>query len=227
MRSTIRLFMAAILFIAAAGLVSAQDPAPAPPAPEVAKPAELPPLPVADPNAQAVAPAPTADQTAPPVEPALTLGPDALAVETAAPATVEQPVAEKPVATTTKRVTKKTATKPVAKPETKPETQSAESFKEAAPAAGTADTTASLPPPQAPAASVKSIAPAPAAADTVAVEESKSQTTMGIGGWLLAGIAIAGLAVIISKIRSRRTKKRTSIVDFTTISPELKGPASL
>ena len=225
MRSTIRLFMAAILFIAAAGLVSAQDPAPAPPAPDVAKPAELPPLPIAEPNAPAVAPAPTADQTAPPVEPALTLGPDALAVETAAPATVEQPQAEKPVATTTKRVTKKTATKPAAKPEI----QSAESYKEAAPAAGTAaaDTTASLPPPQAPAPSLKSIAPAPAAANTVAVEESKSQTTMGIGGWLLAGIAVAGLAVIIAKIRSRRTKKRTSIVDFTTVSPELKGPASL
>jgi hypothetical protein len=108
----------------------------------------------------------------------------------------------------------------------KPETQ-AESFKDAAPAAGTAaaDTTASLPPPQPPAASVKSIAPA--AANTVAVEESKSQTTMGVGGWLLAGMAIAGLAVIISRIRSRRTKKRTSIVDFTTVSPELKGPASL
>ncbi len=223
MRSTIRLFMAAILFIAAAGVVSAQDPAPPPPAPDVAKPAELPPLPVADPNAQAVARAPTADQTAPPVEPALTLGPEALAVETAAPATVEQPQAEKPVATTTRRVTKKTATKPVARPEI----EAAGSLKEAAPAAGTAaaNTTASLPPPQAPAASLKSIAPA--AANTVAVEETKSQTTMGIGGWLLAGMAIAGLAVIISKIRSRRTKKRTSIVDFTTISPELKGPASL
>lgn len=226
MRSTIRLFMAAILFIAAAGLVSAQDPAPAPPAPDVAKPAELPPLPIAEPNAPAVVSAPTADQTEPLVEPALTLGPTALAVETAAPATVDPPVAEKPVATTTKRVTKKTATKPAAKPEI----QSAESFKEAAPAAGTAaaDTTASLPPPQAPAASLKSIAPA--AANTVAVEESKSQTTMGLGGWLLAGMAIAGLAVIISKIRSRRTKKRTSIVDFTTVSPELKpavGPVSM
>ena len=226
MRSTVRLFMAAILFIAAAGLVSAQDPAPAPPAPDVAKPAELPPLPIADPNAQAVAPAPTADQTAPPVEPALTLGPSALAVETAAPATVDAPQAEKPVATTTRRVTKKTATKPVVKHEI----QTSESFKEAAPAAGTAgaDTTTSLPPPQAPAASLKSIAPA--AANTVAVEESKSQTAMGLGGWLLAGMAIAGLAVIISRIRSRRTKKRTSIVDFTTVSPDLKpgmGPASL
>jgi hypothetical protein len=225
MRSTIRLFMAAILFIAAAGLVSAQDPAPAPPAPDVAKPAELPPLPIADPNAQAVAPAPTADQAAPLGEPALTLGPTALTVETAAPATVDQPPAEKPVATTARRVTKKTATKPAAKPEIQ-----AETFKDAAPAAGTtaAGTTASLPPPKAPATSLKSIAPA--AANTVAVEESKSQTTMGLGGWLLAGIAVAGLAVVISKIRSRRTKKRTSIVDFTTVSPELKpavGPVSM
>ena len=210
MRSTIRLFMAAILFIAAAGVVSAQDPAPPPPAPDVAKPAELPPLPIAEPMA-------------PLVEPALTLGPTALAVETAAPTAVDPPAAEKPVATTTKRVTKKTATKSVAKPEI----EATDSFKEAAPAAGTAaaDKTASLPSPQAPAASLKSIAPA--AANTVAVEETKSQTTMGIGGWLLAGMAIAGLAVIISKIRSRRTKKQTSIVDFTTITPELKGPASL
>jgi len=211
MRSTIRLFMAAILFIAAAGVVSAQDPA-APPGPDVAKPAELPPLPIAEPMA-------------PLVEPALTLGPTALAVETAAPTTVDPPAAEKPVVTTTKRVTKKTATKPVAKPEI----QTSESYKDAAPAAGTAaaDKTASLPPPQAPAASVKTIAPSQPAANTVAVEETKSQATMGIGGWLLAGMALAGLAVIISKVRSRRTKKRTSIVDFTAVSPELKGPASL
>ena len=211
MRSTIRLFMAAILFIAAAGVVSAQDPA-APPGPDVAKPAELPPLPIAEPMA-------------PLVEPALTLGPTALAVETAAPTTVDPPAAEKPVVTTTKRVTKKTATKSVAKPEI----EATDSFKEAAPAAGTAaaDKTASLPPPQAPAASVKTIAPSQPAANTVAVEETKSQTTMGIGGWLLAGMALAGLAVIISKVRSRRTKKRTSIVDFTAVSPELKGPASL
>jgi hypothetical protein len=138
---------------------------------------------------------------------------------------VEQPGAEKPV-TTTKRVAKKTATKPVAKPEI----QTTEAFKKAAPAAGTAaaDTTASLPPPQAPAASLKSIAPA--AANTVAVEESKSQTTMGIGGWLLAGMAVAGLAGIITMVRRRKTKKRSSIVDFTTVSPELKpavGPVSL
>jgi len=203
--------MAAILFIAAAGVVSAQDPA-APPGPDVAKPAELPPLPIAEPMA-------------PLVEPALTLGPTALAVETAAPTAVDPPAAEKPVATTTKRVTKKTATKSVAKPEI----EATDSFKEAAPAAGTAaaDKTASLPPPQAPAASVKTIAPSQPAANTVAVEETKSQTTMGIGGWLLAGMALAGLAVIISKVRSRRTKKRTSIVDFTAVSPELKGPASL
>jgi hypothetical protein len=45
---------------------------------------------------------------------------------------------------------------------------------------------------------------------------------MGIGGWFLAGIALVALAGIISMIRRRKTKTETAIVDFTTISPELK-----
>jgi outer membrane biosynthesis protein TonB len=213
MRPTIRLFMAAILFTAVAGVASAQDAsaAPPPPAPDVAQPvAELPTIPFAEPNPPAV-------------EPALTLGQDALTVEPAPPATVDPLVAEKPVTTTTKRVTtKKTARKPAAKAEI----QVSESLQVTAPAASTApaDTAANPPPPNAAAstAPLKSIAPPQPAADTVAVEETKFQTTMGIGGWLLAGIAVAALAGIITLLRRRQTKRRTSIVDFTTVSPKLK-----
>src|ERR1700674_201870 len=107
MRSTFRLFMAAILFTAVAGVVSAQDASAAPPpaAPDVVKPVDqLPPIPIAAPNAPAVEPALTVDQSALTVEP------------TARPAG-EPPAAEKPVTTTVKRVTtKKTAKKPAESP---------------------------------------------------------------------------------------------------------------
>jgi outer membrane biosynthesis protein TonB len=225
MRSTIRLFMAAILFTALAGVVSAQDPAPPPPAPDVAEPVVLLPLPIAEPNPTAVEPAITADPNAPPVEPALTLGQTTLTVEPVSPATAEAPAVEveKPVVTTTtKRVTKKTATKPAAVPEV----QMNESLKESAPSASTApaDTTAN--PPAPPAASIeplKSIAPVPpSVALNSTSEETKSVNRMGIGGWLMAGVVIAGLFAGITLFRRRRTLKRKSIVDFTTEGKDLK-----
>jgi hypothetical protein len=48
------------------------------------------------------------------------------------------------------------------------------------------------------------------------------QNSMGMGAWFIAGIALVLLAGIISMIRRRKTKTETAIVDFTTISPELK-----
>jgi cytoskeletal protein RodZ len=213
MRSTFRLFMAAILFTAVAGVVSAQDASAAPPptAPDVVKPVDqLPPIPIAEPVAPAIEPAQTIDQSA-------------LAVEPVAPATVEPPAAEKPVTTTVKRVaTKKTAKKPAENPAI----PASEAVKAAPAAASTAvDTTANMPPPNAAAntAPLKSIAPPPPPANPVAVEETKSQTTMGLGGWLLAGIAVAALFGIITLIRRRRTQRRTSIVDLSPVLPELEA----
>lgn len=206
MRSTSRLFLAAILFIVAAGIASAQDASAAPPpaAPDAVKPVdELQPIPFAGPNTI-------------PVEPGLTVDPSVMAVEPVvaepiAAAPVEAPVAEKPVATTVTRVTKKTSRKPV---------QASEPIKPAAPAVVPAVVeTADLPAAPAPIAPpLKSIEPPPAAANTTAVdplEATKSQTRMGIGGWFLAGIVIVALFGMISLIRRRKSRSRASIPDFT------------
>jgi uncharacterized membrane protein len=48
------------------------------------------------------------------------------------------------------------------------------------------------------------------------------QNSMGMGAWFLAGVALVLLAGIISMIVRRKAKTETAIVDFTTISPELK-----
>ena len=45
---------------------------------------------------------------------------------------------------------------------------------------------------------------------------------MGVGGWLLAGVVIMALVGIITLIRRRKTRSRTSIVDFTNPSLNLK-----
>ena len=76
MRSTCRLFLAAVLFIVAAGVARAQDSAAPPPvapeavvAPVPVPDAQLPAIPIVDPNAPAVEPARTIDQSALAVEP--------------------------------------------------------------------------------------------------------------------------------------------------------------
>jgi outer membrane biosynthesis protein TonB len=218
MRSTSRLFMAAVLFIVAAGVARAQDSAAPPPvAPEaVVAPAPLPAIPIVDPNAPAV-------------EPALTIDHSALAVEPVAVPAVEPPAAvvEKPeVTTTTRRVTKKTVKKPAEKP-------AIEVSEVAKPAAATAsvaavDTSANPPPPNAAASSepAKSVVPPPPAAAPVAVETQTEETAsgrkMGVGGWLLAGLGVATLFALITLYRRRRSTKKTSIPDFTA-SQDLKS----
>jgi hypothetical protein len=219
MRSTCRLFMAAILFIAVAGFARAQDSASPPPvAPDavVSPPAELPVIPFANPEP-------------PPVEPALTIDQSALAVEPVAPATVEPvaaPTAEKAaVTTTTKRVAKKTSKKPAEKPAV----EVGESLKPGAAAASVAvtDTTSNPPPPNAAAsvAQAKSTEPlAPAAGPAVKplTEETTSSRTMGVGGWLLGGLAVAALFIGITFLRRRKTRKPTSIVQLADLSMDLE-----
>jgi outer membrane biosynthesis protein TonB len=213
MRSTCRLFLAAILFTVVAGFVSAQDPSEAPPPqppPVVTEPvAELPVIPAAEPEVPAVEPALTADQTAPPVEPVV-------------PAIVEAPAevpAAPPAVTTVKRVTKKTAKKPAV--------VLSESLEAATPVASTAAVDTPATPPLDAAAStapLKSIAPPLPSVQAAAVEgseETESEYTMGIGGWLIAGLVVAGLFGAITLFRRRQTLKRTSIVDLKTITPEL------
>jgi hypothetical protein len=59
----------------------------------------------------------------------------------------------------------------------------------------------------------QSASPAPPAA----------QNSMGMGAWFMAGIAVIVLASIISMIRRRKMEEtQTAMVDFTTVSPELK-----
>ena len=217
MRSTFRLFLAVILFTAVAGFASAQDASAAPPPapPEVVKPVDaLPVISVAVPIAPAVEPAPalTADQSAPAVEPA-------------APVPVVPPEAINPVTTTTKRVTKKTARKPA----DKAPAHASVPVEAAAPLASTAaQTTPNTAPPEAVAATtapLKSIAPAPPAPKAAAVDsksgETKVERKMGIGGWLIAGVVVAALFGVITLFRRRRTLRRSSIPDFTALSPEL------
>ncbi len=53
------------------------------------------------------------------------------------------------------------------------------------------------------------------------------QNDFGSGAWFIAGIAVVVLAAIISMIRRRQAKTPPAIVDFTTISPDVKPtPAS-
>ena len=105
--------------------------------------------------------------------------------------------ADKPLTTTREPATKRIA----AEPGEKASIQVSESFD--APAANAA-------------APLRSIAPLPVS------EETKSQSGTGVGGWLLTGIAAAGLFSIVSLIRGRRTRRRSSVSDPTTVSPELE-----
>ncbi len=223
MRLTSRTFLAAVLFIVAAGVARAQDSAAPPP---VAPEAVVAPVPVAQPPA-----IPPVDPNAPAVEPALTIDQSALAVEPVVvpPVGAEPPVGvvENPqVTTTVKRVTKKTVNKPAEKP-------AIEVGQVAKPAAATAsvaavDTSANPPPPNAAASSepAKSVAPAPPAADPVAIEtlteEIPAERKMGVGGWLLAGLAVASMFVLITLYRRRLSNRKTSIPDFTA-SQDLKS----
>ena len=201
MRSTSRLFLAAILSIVAAGFALAQDASTAPPpsAPDTVQPLDqLQPIPVAGPSAI-------------PAEPALIVEPSAIAVEPIVAAPVEAMVVGQPAVATVHNATKKTAHKPAVHP--------SQSVEPAAPATVPAAETAQVPPVAGPIAAPRSsIAPALPAASIVPVDPlatTKSQARMGIGGWFLAGIVIVALFGIITMLRRRKTRTETSVPDFT------------
>ncbi len=213
MRSTCRSFLAVILLTAAAGAAWAQEAGAVPQPPPVVKPvAELPPIPFANPPAPAVEPALTADQSAPAVAPLTSVA--------VAPSTNE-----KPVATTGKRVTRSSAKKPVADPWI----PASQSFESVAPAAGvTADTSANALPSVAPStAPLQAVAASQPAASGPVVESrpevTRTQRTMGVGGWLLFGLGVVLLFGAITVIRRRRTRaeRQPSIIDFASVSPQL------
>jgi len=224
MRLTYRTFMAAILFMVAVGVsfLSAQEPNTAPPqAPPAVKPAtELPPIPLAKPDAT-VQPAP------------LTGDPSAVTIE-AVPATVAAPpVALKAVTTTTtKHVVKKASKKPAAKPPV----EVSEAVKTAAPAASVAavEPPANLPPANplpaevaaVPAPVVKVAAPAAPALKAAGdpISETKTDTTMGLGGWILFGIGVVLLFGAITLFRRRRAnaQRHRSITDFSPTTGEIE-----
>jgi hypothetical protein len=203
MRSTYRLFLAAILLTAAAGIVRAQDP-PAPAAPDVAKPvAELPPLPAAEPVVPAVEPALT--ESAPAIEPA------------SVPATVDPAPVDMKVTTT--RVTRKTTRKMAEKPAV----VVAEPSKPAAIAAGaaTVETTGSASPPAAAASVAPAPPPARAAVTESRPEEAAPQKKISIGSWILAAVFLLAMAGIAVRFLRVGPENPAAIVEFPTIVPQL------
>jgi hypothetical protein len=222
MRSTCRAFLSAILLTALAGVAVAQDPGTAPPpsASPVVKPDALPPLPTAR-SMPALAPA-----VAPDVQPALTMDPTAQMPPAAAPVAsvaVVPPASKKPIAKTATHVTKKS----VRKPETKPAVETSPSFESVTTA--TTATTADVPPPAAAASTalLEAVKPPPPAANAAVAETpsdaTKSQTTMGVGGWILFGIALVLVFSGITVFRRRRARANVqpSILGFADSTREL------
>ena len=201
MRSTSRLFLAAILSIVAAGFALAQDAGAVPPpsgSDTVQSVDQLPPIPVAP--------------SAVPVEPALTVDPSAIAIEPIAAEPVEAMVVGQPAVATVHNATKKTARKPAV--------HAIESVQPAAPATVPAVIETAKIPPAAPpiAAPLASIAPAPAAASVVAVDPLATTTPQprtGMGSWFLGGIGVVALFSVLTLVRRRKALSRSSIPDFT------------
>ena len=120
--------------------------------------------------------------------------------------------------TTTRRITKKTAKQPVEKPVAKPLMEATEAYgpmpaEAGVAAASTAPASSNAPPPPPAAKSVIVETPA---------EKTEPRTSIGIGGWLLAGIVVAAMVSLITLLRRRRTQRKTSIVEFPAFSPEFK-----
>jgi hypothetical protein len=215
MRSTCRSFMAVILFAMVAAAVSAQESTT--PVPQAV------PDPVTTPVAD-LAPMPAADPVVPAAVPAVT-EPVAPAVEPSAAALQAAPVQ---VTATAKRVAKKVAPKPAGNPAL----QESEAFKAAAAAASVPavdTTTNTLPPPDAAAAVAPAavVAPPPAAPKASVVETGDpaepDRKKLGVGSWVLFGIALAAFAAIAVKFLRRRKAPPTSMMGFNSnSSPELK-----
>ena len=209
MRSAFRLFMASIVLTVAAGFAWAQESSepPPPPVPDAAVPVvelPLPPIPL-------VVAAPVPDPNAAAVDPALTIDPSVLAVAPAAVGSEDVPIVQAPepqivvptTTTTSRRTAKKTAKQPVEKPVAKPLMEATDSYgpmpaKASVAAASTAPASSNAPPPPPPPAAKSVIVETP-------VEKTEPRTSMGIGGWILAGIVVAAMASLITLLRRRRT----------------------
>jgi hypothetical protein len=206
MRTTCRLILGIAVFVAAAGVASAQQPDPQPP---------LPPLPEAPVTPVPPPPdiVPPAEQTsATPVLQPIPTPPDLVVTATAMPV-------KKALSSRAKKPAQATASKkPIEKPAT-PESSS--QAKEAAAAASVVATDSSSPPPPAAAGTANASAgttspnlsqkPPPAVDPAVqaAMENKRSdaaQRRKGVGSWILIGVgvlALIGLAVFFVRSRSR------------------------
>ncbi len=227
MRSSSRLFMAAILLTVAAGFASAQESSepPPPPAPDVAVPVvpvvELPPIPCGGPR-----PGPQRTGRRPRAHAhhrserscrRARRGGDRRAARAGEASGHDDHARDEEDSEEARR---------------NPEIEAREPFgplpAAAAPVAAAPSKLDSLTPADAAASTVpaKSIAPAPAAVDSAIVEtlpeSTEPQTSLGIGGWLLAGIAVVAMVGLITWFRRRRTQRKISIVEFPQFSPELK-----
>ena len=121
-----------------------------------------------------------------------------------------------PGTTTTRRTAKKTAKQPVEKPVEKPLMEATESYgpmpaNASVAASSTASSNAPPPPPAAKSVIVET-----------PVEKTEPGTSIGIGGWLLAGIVVAAMVSLITLLRRRKTQRKTSIVEFPAFIPEFK-----
>lgn len=212
MRSTCRLLLAAVLFVMAAGIATAQDPNP-PPAPDpVATPAPvLPPLPV-DPNAvpPVVDPSVPSDPNAPPA-----VAPPPV-IEPLPDATISAPAETKKVKKSTS--VKKASPKPV-EPAPKPETETDEAAKAAAAVAAIEPPSST--PPTGGTTAPEIIAPAPAAPPAVAapaetgVELTKKEERTNLTTWILGSVGlVGGIGVVVFFLRRRKNDSaRLSIYD--------------
>ena len=228
MRSAFRLFMASIVLTVAAGFAFAQESSepPPPPVPDAAVPVvelPLPPIPL-------VVAAPVPDPNAPAVDPALTIDPSVLAVAPAAVGSEDVAIVQVPEpqivvpTTTTRRTAKKTAKQPVEKPVAKPLMEATGSYgpmpaKASVAAVSTAPASSNAPPPPPPPAAKSVIVETP-------VEKTEPRTSMGIGGWLLAGIVVAAMASLITLLRRRKTQRKTSIVEFPAFAEFKPAPVT-
>jgi cytoskeletal protein RodZ len=202
--------MALILFTVAVGasfsLAQEANPAPPPQAPPAVQPAgDLPQIPVIKPEA-----APAASATDPFAQ---------TVVPASSPAVVEPAATSKTITTTGKHAAKKPRSKPVEEPVVDVTTAA----QTAAPAASLAAVEPPANPP--PAAPIAASKPAPAlkpAGDPVS-PETRSDRTMGLGGWVLFGIGIVILFGGITLFRRRRaTVRHRSITDFSPTTAEVK-----
>ena len=222
MRSAFRLFMASIVLTVAAGFAWAQESSepPPPPVPDAAVPvAELPPIPrsrCARPTQRTGRrPCAHAHHRSERPRRRARRGPDRPVPRAGDRGHDDYP-----------RITKKTAKQPVEKPVEKPLMEATESY-------------GPLPAKARPVAAgeqrrrragehgARQEQRAPAAAAVGdrrdSPRENRARTSIGIGGWLLAGIVVAAMVSLITLLRRRRTQRKTSIVEFPALQSRVEA----